>query len=219
MNANSAHLLAEKVTRELYRIAQAYGKEHPYRFEDLLNDLSVMIEHDALQLVSLKFFRANGRREVLAEYNYAFHAGRPSFRIDDAQGLGIVPLAPPFEMGVIVNRDPQGGRYAQRLRLNWGDAPAYTHSGGFTHADGNTTSRTGGRASKEVYMDNTLRRAGQIKFFLPQKQYGFITGGDGVDVFFHANNAQGLAPRQGQRVTYLPLVTPRGIQAKDVRAA
>ncbi len=219
MNANSSRLLAEKVTRELYRTAQAYGKEHPYRFEDLLNDLAVMIEHEALHLVSLKFFRANGHREVLAEYNYAFHAGRPTFRIDDTQGLGIVPLTPPFEMGLIVNRDAQGGQYAQRLRLNWGDAPDYTHGGGFTHADGNTASRTGGRASKEVYMDDALRRMGQVKFFLPQKQYGFITGGDGVDIFFHEKNAQGFAPRQGQRVTYLPLITPRGIQAKDVRAA
>ncbi|MBN1920786.1 MAG: cold shock domain-containing protein [Anaerolineae bacterium] len=68
-------------------------------------------------------------------------------------------------------------------------------------------------------MDETLRCAGRVKFFLPHKQYGFITGGDGVDIFFHQNNVQGFTPRTGQAVTYLSLVTPRGIQAKDVRTA
>lgn len=219
MNANSAHLLAEKVTREVYRMAQAYGKEVPYPFADLTHDLTVMLEHDALTNLSLKFYRPTAQREVLVEYNYALHAGQPHFHTDDAQGLSLAPLAPPFEMGLTVNRDTQGGRYAARLRLNWGDAPQYAHYGGFAHADGNTTQRTGGRASKEIYMDHTLRRPGQIKFYLAARQYGFITGADGVDVFFHAQNLGGFEPCRGQRVTYLPLATPRGVQAKDVRPA
>ncbi|MBN2001733.1 MAG: cold shock domain-containing protein [Anaerolineae bacterium] len=219
MNANSAQLLAEKLTRELYRIAQAYGKEHPYSFADLTHDLAVMLEHDALTSLSLKFYRATAQREVLVEYNYALHAGRPRFHTDDAQGLSLVPLAPPFEMGVTINRDPHGGQYETRLRLNWGDAPQYAHYGGFAHRDGNTTQRTGGRASKEIYMDHTLRRPGQIKFYLPGKQYGFITGEDGVEVFFHAHNLGGFEPCRGQRVTYLPIATPRGVQAKDIRLA
>jgi len=217
MNHKAAGLLAEKVTRELYRIAQAYGKQHPFGFDDLTHDLAVMLEHDSLYSVSLKFHRPTGRRDVLVEYNYGLHAGAPHFYLDDAQGLGIVPLSPPFEMGLVVNRDPRNGAYEQRLRLSWGNAPDYARHGGFEHQDGNTTRRTGGRASKQVYMDHTLRRQGQVKFYLPAKQYGFIAGADGADVFFHSNNVHGFQPRQGQWVTYLPLVTPRGIQAKDVR--
>lgn len=217
MKREAAQLLAQKLTRELYRIAQAYGKQHPFQFDDLTHDLAVMLEHDALNHLSLKFYRANGRRDVLVEYNYALHAGQPRFHLDDAQGLGIVPLSPPFEMSLVVNRDVQGGRYASRLRLNWGDAPAFNRNGGFAHQDGNTTRRTGGRASKQVFMDNALRREGQIKLFLPDRQYGFIVSTEGVDVFFHRSNVNGFEPRAGQRVTYLPLVTPRGIQAKDVR--
>jgi cold shock CspA family protein len=219
MNRKAADLLAQKVTRELYRIAQAYGKQHPFRFEDLVHDLAVMLERDCLTSVSLKFHRPNGRRDVLVEYNYALHAGNPRFHLDDAQGLGIVPLSPPFEMGLVVNRDPQNGAYERQLRLNWGDAPRFARRGGFEHQDGNTTRRTGGRASKRIYMDDALRRRGQIKFFLPARQYGFIASADGVDVFFHANNIQGFQPRRGQWVTYLPVATPRGIQAKDVRPA
>lgn len=217
MNQKTAQLLAEKLTRELYRIAQAYGKQHPYQFNDLAHDLAVMLEQNALHYISLKFHKPDNQRQVLTEYNYALHAGQPRFNLDDAQGLAIVPLTPPFEMSLIVNRDTQGGRYASRLRLNWGDAPAFTRNHGFAHQDGNTSQRTGGRASKQVFMDDALRRTGQIKFFLPKQQYGFITGANGVDVFFHRSNVDGFEPRQGQRVSYLPLATPRGIQAKDVR--
>jgi cold shock CspA family protein len=223
MDRNGAKLLAEKLTRELFRIAQAYGKSHTCSFEDLTHDLAVMLERNALNSVSLKFYRAQhggGRRsghEILVEYNYALHAGRPRFHLDDAQGMSFVPLRPPFEMGLVINRDTQGGAYAHRLRINWGDAPAYHRDDGFAHRDGNTTRRTGGRASKEIYMDHTLRRHGRIKFFLPAKNYGFISAQDGTDIFFHKKNLQGFEPCRGQRVSFLPLVTPRGVQAKDVR--
>lgn len=217
MKRDSANLLAEKVVRELYRIAQAYGKQHPFRFKDLVHDLAVMLERDCLTAVSLKFYRPGRDRDVLVEYNYALHAGNPRFHLDDAQGLGIVPLSPPFEMGLVVNRDRQGGAYAHRLRLDWGDAPHYARRGGFEHQDGNTTRRTGGRASKRVFMNGDLRRRGRVKFYLPARQYGFLIGSDGVDIFFHANNVQGFRPQRGQWVSYLPLATPRGIQAKDVR--
>lgn len=219
MNRKAAKLLAEKVTRELYRIAQAYGKQHPFRFEDLAHDLGVMLERNCLQSVSLKFHRTNGRRDVLAEYSYDLHAGQPHFHLDDAQGLGIVPLRPPFEMALVVRRDQQAGAYERLLRLNWGDAPDYARNSGFEHQDGNTTRRTGGRASKRIYMDEALRQRGQVKFYLPAKQYGFILGPDGTDVFFHINNVRGFQPQRGQQVSYLPLATPRGVQAKDVRAA
>ena len=219
MKRESAKLLAEKIVRELYRIAQAYGKPHPFGFDDLVHDLAVMLEHDSLNSVSLKFHRPDGRREVLVEYNYALHAGAPRFHLDDAQGLGVVPLSPLFEMALIVNRDARNGAYEGRLRLKWSDAPRYTRRGGFEHQDGNTTHRTGGRASKQVYMDDALRRRGQVKFYLPARQYGFIVGEEGVDIFFHSNNVHGFQPYQDQWVTYLPMATPRGVQAKDVRPA
>ena len=219
MNQSAAKLLAEKVVRELFRIAQAYGQQYPYGFDDLNHDIALMLETDSLSFVSLKFHRPNARHEVLVEYTYAFHAGQLRFHLDDAQGLSIVPLAPPIEMALVVQRT--GGTSAPRepFRLNWGAAPEYRRERGFEHCDGNTTQRTGGRASKQVFIGDDLRRRGQVKHYWPEKQYGFITGQDGVDVFFHASNLTGFQPRRGQAVTYLPLVTPRGIQAKDVQPA
>ena len=218
MNTPASRTLSDKLVRELFRIAQAYGKEHPFRFEDLVNDFAVLLEVDCLQSVSLKFFRAGASRDVLVEYNYALHAGAPRFHLDDAQGIGIVPLTPPFDMMLVVNRDLQRLPAANRLRLNWSNAPDFAHGQGYAHQDGNTASRTGGQATKQVYMDNALRRQGRVKFYLPDRQYGFIAGADNVDVFFHAKNALNFEPRPGQQVSYLPMVTPRGLQAKDVRA-
>ncbi|MBN1935617.1 MAG: cold shock domain-containing protein [Anaerolineae bacterium] len=224
MNAQAAQLLADKLVKELFRIAQAYGQEHANRFEDLAHDLAVMLEWDGLNTVSLKFYQPNGNRDVLVEYNYAMHCGRnaapPRFYLDDAQGLSIAPISPPFEMGLVINRDSRNGAYEQRLRLRWGNAPDYRHRDGFEHQDGNTAKRTGGRASKQVYMDSGLRRRGQIKFYLPDRQYGFIDGNaTGADIFFHAHDVRGFDPLKGLWVTYLPLATPRGVQAKDVQRA
>lgn len=219
MRPEGNRLLAEKVVRELFRIAQSYGQTHSVGFEDLVHDLALMLEVGSLNSVSLKFHRPNARETVLVEYNYAFHAGRPQFHLDDAQGLGIVPLSPPIAMALVVNRGPATQPMTGQFRLNWGAAPEYRREAGFEHRDGNTAQRTGGRASKQVFIGDDLRREGQVKHYWAEKQYGFITGRDGVDVFFHASNLQGFQPQRGQSVTYLPLVTPRGVQAKDVRPA
>ena len=218
MDRSASRLLAEKVVRELFRIAQAYGKEHPFAFEDMVHDLALALQRRALRRVTLKFFRPDHQREVLLEYSYAFHAGRPRFYLDDAHGLAIVPLSPPIAMTLVAQFDPPAAALPG-LRLNWGTAPDYVRQTGFEHHDGNTAARTGGRASKRVFMADSLRSQGRVKLYRSGGQYGFITGRDGVDVFFHASNVNGFHPRTGQRVTYLPLATPRGIQAKDVRLA
>lgn len=213
-----AQLLGEKVTRELFRIAQAHGLQHPFAFDDLSHDLAVMVGQHALQSVSLKFFRP-GQQTVLAEYTYAIHPDQRELRADHAQGLAIVPLTGAYEMRLVVNRDWQGGAYASQLRLNWGPAPDLRRHTGYAEQDGNTTSRTGGRASKVVFIDDSLRRGGRIKWFARPRQYGFIVAADGAELFFHASNLAGFEPQPGQPVTFLPVVTPKGVQAKDIRPA
>jgi hypothetical protein len=39
------------------------------------------LQRGTLHYVSLKFYRPNRRRDVLVEYNYALHAGRPRFHL------------------------------------------------------------------------------------------------------------------------------------------
>lgn len=64
---------------------------------------------------------------------------------------------------------------------------------------------------------------GQVKTYLPEKQYGFIKGDDGKDYFFHTSEFKQAADRDRDRVCEAAYVsfdqqaTPKGYKAKDCR--
>lgn len=60
---------------------------------------------------------------------------------------------------------------------------------------------------------------GTVKWFSPEKGYGFITGEDGKDVFvhFHAIQGEGFKTlEEGQQVSYELTQGNRGMQADNV---
>ena len=60
---------------------------------------------------------------------------------------------------------------------------------------------------------------GTVKWFNPDKGYGFITGEDGNDVFVHWSAIQGEGYKSlsdGQEVTYDLVDGPKGMQASNV---
>ena len=68
---------------------------------------------------------------------------------------------------------------------------------------------------------------GTVKWFNGAKGYGFITGDDGEEIFFHATDVarefrvgRGESPfHDGQRVEFEVQSGPRGAHASEVRAA
>lgn len=61
---------------------------------------------------------------------------------------------------------------------------------------------------------------GTVKWFNPQKGYGFIRQDQGPDVFVHFSAIQGSGYRvleEGQRVEFEVERTPRGLRAVKVR--
>jgi len=60
-------------------------------------------------------------------------------------------------------------------------------------------------------------QTGKIKFYNREKRYGFITGDDGVDYFFHESMvADGQQVRDEDKVEFNPVDSDRGKQASDI---
>lgn len=58
---------------------------------------------------------------------------------------------------------------------------------------------------------------GKVKFFDGERGFGFIETDDSDDdVFFHVDDIEGAAPREGQVVEFRIEEAPRGPRAKDL---
>ena len=61
---------------------------------------------------------------------------------------------------------------------------------------------------------------GTIKRLMGDQGYGFISTGEGLDVFFHSNDLVGVtyeSLREGQQVEFEVIRTPKGLKAVNVR--
>jgi CspA family cold shock protein len=59
------------------------------------------------------------------------------------------------------------------------------------------------------------RRKGTVAFFHVRRGYGFISAGDGTDVFVHQSNT-GSPIETGQEVEYAVRTGQKGLEAYDV---
>lgn len=59
---------------------------------------------------------------------------------------------------------------------------------------------------------------GTVKWFSPQKGYGFIVQEDGTDIFVHYSAIQGIGAtlQEGQTCTFDVQQSPKGLQAVNV---
>jgi len=61
---------------------------------------------------------------------------------------------------------------------------------------------------------------GKVKWFNPQKGYGFIEGEDGQDYFLHRSALPGdMEVMEGESVTFDGVEGDRGLQARNVKRA
>lgn len=66
------------------------------------------------------------------------------------------------------------------------------------------------------------KRQGQVKWFNPRKNYGFIADQDGQDVFLHQKQilkGKGNHPQEGQEVHFHVHYSPKGPEAWNVELA
>lgn len=64
-----------------------------------------------------------------------------------------------------------------------------------------------------------MRTNGVVKWYSTEKKYGFLTGADGLEVFFHISGVPSkTAPLEGSKVEYEVTDTPKGKRAVEVVA-
>ena len=66
-------------------------------------------------------------------------------------------------------------------------------------------------------LGDVVRKTGTVAFFHVRRGYGFISGGDGVDVFVHQSNT-GTPIETGQQVEFAVRTGQKGLEAYDVVA-
>ncbi|HEF4759744.1 TPA: cold-shock protein [Pseudomonas putida] len=65
------------------------------------------------------------------------------------------------------------------------------------------------------------RHSGTVKWFNDEKGFGFITSGEGADLFVHYKAIAGngfKSLKEGQKVTFEVVEGPKGKQAENVQA-
>jgi len=210
MDRIRAMTLAQQVAQDLFTLAEAYGKRHPFSAEDLAQDFATMLEHDDLEGVDLKFVK-KGSREVVAEYCYRFANGEPHFDTDHLKGLPFIhiPDCNETEMRLIIHRRGKKDQYARQLRLAWTSAPEYERSEGMEVKQGD----------RSIFSSQQARVDSVVKWFDLRRGYGFLNDGGGRDIFFHKADIEGdpTEIQTGTEVSYIPLVTLRGIRACGVK--
>jgi CspA family cold shock protein len=72
---------------------------------------------------------------------------------------------------------------------------------------------------RKIKLGGILIMNGTVKWFNPDKGFGFITGEDGVDVFAHYSqiNTSGFKTlAENQKVTFVLANVPKGPQAENI---
>lgn len=73
--------------------------------------------------------------------------------------------------------------------------------------------------SAERTDEDDLREEGEVKWFNPNKGYGFITRSNGEEIFAHFRSIRGRGHRtlrQGQKVRFKAVEGEKGLQAEDI---
>jgi CspA family cold shock protein len=116
-------------------------------------------------------------------------------------------------------RDPGAGP-ARRSRV--GGKPRRDSDRGRTGGGRGRGPRSGDRRGKPSFPRQTelrIRHLGTVKWFDPERGYGFIAQEDGEEVFVHLTGIIAAGEKklqEGQPVEYEVEHTPRGLQAVDV---
>jgi hypothetical protein len=219
---DEAKLSAAKAVGQIAFICKSYGmRVVDGCIDDLNSDLATMLANADLDSVRLELLGTNNK--VLFEFKVTFSSGTSAGRsVDSAKGVEIPLLDRRLvkDRRLIVMRNGRESLYKDRLKMSWGPATTLKKAAGSAYASEHAASITGGRQAAAFHVSNAARhqlvatQTGTRGFFFAKD---LDLDREGVFVL-----AKHLPPafevRVGARFTALVIATPRGLQARSIKA-
>lgn len=213
-----------KAVEQMALMSRTYGLNHfktRKEKDDWKHDLSVMRAHGDLKHLRLELLDAKDK--VVAELTIQFQgAGQRCRLADSGRGLEMPVLDRDSVAGsrLLIRQSGKEELYRHLLRMSWSPAGERARSRGSTYAGEHCGAITGGSSQGRFFVSDTSRHRGTILRVVRDRGYAFARDTrTGTDVFLHFKFAPGVRLKVGQRVSYLLVQTPRGLQARSVQAA
>ena len=213
---------ASKAVGQLAFVERSYGLCVLQRNRSLKHDLAVMLHHRDLDHVALDLIGRDGK--VLFTFTIRFHGepGRAN-TVDSAQGVEVPILDRRLisDGRFVVHRRGRDAAYRHQLLGHWSPAPNLQRHASDSFESEHARKITGGRQSGSVQLGRKFRHE-LVVTAVPSPSYAFarsLNTGLNQDVFCHRKFAgSGRALAVGRRISAVVIQTPRGLQARAIRA-
>ncbi len=222
-HADRHELAASKTIHAFDFILKSFGLATPWkssdRQRDYVHDLAVMLRQGDLRRASLELLAAD--KTVLYRHRVVFQTTRCAQSVDAAGGIEL-PLIPSEQIAnfrILTGPSRRIDTYRHQLRCNWGRAARLADQSGEQFTSDHTRRTNGGWADGEVFVADQARRSGTIINISRYGDYAFARDAAlGVDVYLHREERdERFDFESGQRVTFLVIQTPRGLQGRNIR--
>jgi hypothetical protein len=220
---DDAKLSAYKAVSQIAFICKSYDMSVvDGTIDDIKADLATMLANADLDSVRLELLGSNNK--VLFEFKVTFSGLASACRsVDSAKGVEVPLLDRRLvkDRRLIVQRNGREALYRDSLKMSWGSVPRLQKSAGTTFASEHTASITRGRQDAAFHVSDAARhqlvvtQTGTKGFFFAKD---LNLDREGVFVL-----SKHLPPTfvvgVGARFTALVIATPRGLQARSIKAA
>lgn len=225
-NPHRAHILDAKKTLRVFEFIlksfdQAPLWRTPTQRADYVHDLALMLDEEDICSASLELLGAD--RTVLFRHTVQFLGTQEPARPDAAQGIELPILAADRIAGyrILVAPASRIDEYQHRLRRRWTSAQRLAERTGSRFSSEHTRHINAHRMAGEFFIADDARRTATIFHVSPAGDYAFASDpAFPVRIYLHKAFCETpFSFLPGVRISFVPIQTPRGIQARCARPA
>jgi len=218
----------EKAVRALEFVAHRLGRSLFASEEERakwMHDLEVIRRLNNLKAIAAEYIGAD--KTVLFEHEIGFspNGHAKGIVIDSAGGveLPVFPREIVREHRVVMREHDQAQRslYQHLLTVNWTTVECLKKAKGTSVHSEHHAKITRGNNTASLFVSELARHHGRITYVAEGRGFAFADDETlGHAVWLHVCHApKGFVFRQGERVSYVVVDVPKGLQGRDIRAA